>query len=87
MDITSTVKCAAGVLGNETSSGSCEQLCSTLPVLNQQEEFPNETQCDCSAGILAGIKKGALSDTGAAIAMKAGCLEVLQRAVKAGIPT
>jgi hypothetical protein len=39
------------------------------------------------AGILAGIKKGALSDTGAAIGMKAGCLELLQKAASTGIPT
>lgn len=40
-----------------------------------------------AAGILGGIRKGALSDAGTQIPMMDGCLEVLQRAVAAGIPT
>ncbi|GAB4815842.1 hypothetical protein N2152v2_002888 [Parachlorella kessleri] len=56
--------------------------------IDRLSEFDREmNKVVIDSGILAGIKKGALSDTGAAIAMKAGCLELLQRAVKAGIPT
>eukprot|EP00887_Chlorella_sp_A99_P000146 scaffold16.g146.t1 len=40
-----------------------------------------------SSGLLAGIRRGQLSQAGAAIRMRPGCLEVLRHAVEAGIPT
>ena len=40
-----------------------------------------------SSGALAGLKRGRLSQVGSTITMRPGCLELLQRAVDAGVPT
>jgi hydroxymethylpyrimidine/phosphomethylpyrimidine kinase/phosphoserine phosphatase len=40
-----------------------------------------------ASGLLAGVPRGALADTGAGVAMRPGCLEVLRQAVDAGVPT
>lgn len=39
------------------------------------------------SGILAGVKRGALTETGARVGMRPGCLATLRRAVDAGVPT
>ena len=45
------------------------------------------TYAPLDAGLLAGIRRGALADAGSQIKMRPGCLHVLRRAAAAGIPT
>lgn len=74
---------------NEGEEGSEEFDMTWLgDFLDRLSDFDREmNSVVVESGILAGIKRGTMSDVGARVAMRPGCLKFLHHAVHTGIPT